>query len=109
MKKIFQFLGLFFATVLFLSIEIKDKTIFGHIHTMISPSTRAAQNAIASFFNRSVDNTHSYSKRLFDNSIPKAKDSIKSKMSSSKKVGKPLEEITHLEKEELDELIKSHN
>lgn len=110
MKKILGIFGIFIATVIFLSIEIGNKPIFGHIYNVISPATKGAQNATENFFDRSVNKTEKYSKKLFDNSIPKVKDSVKSKMSAvKKKAAEPLEDITEREKEQLDELIKSHN
>lgn len=109
MKKIFACLAIFAATVLFLSIEIGNKPIFAHIYKAISPATKAAQNATENFFNSSVDNTQKYSQKLFDNSVPRVKDSVKSKASSLKReVVAPAEKITPKEREELDDLIKSH-
>ncbi len=109
MKKCLQFFGIFVATVLFLSIEIGNKPIFSHIYKAISPATKAAQNATENFFNNSVDSTQKYSHKLFDNSVPRVKDSVKSKASSLKReVAEPAEKITREEKEELDDLIKSH-
>lgn len=109
MKKILGIIGIFVATVIFLSIEIGNKPIFTHLYKVISPATKGAQHATENFFNRSVTNTESFSKKIFDNSIPKVKDSVKSKMSSvRKKNAEPLEDITEREKEQLDDLIKSH-
>lgn len=109
MKKALQIFGIFVATILFLSIEIKDRPIFSHIYKAISPATKAAQNATENFFNSSVDNTQKYSHKLFDNSVPKLKDSVRSKASAIEKKGlAPAERITTEEKEELDDLIKSH-
>lgn len=109
MKKVLGVLGIFIATVLFLSIEVGNKPIFGHIYKMISPATKGAQEATEGFFNRSMNKTEKYSKKLFDNSIPKVNDSVKSKMSSvKKKTTEPLEDITEREKEQLDDLIKTH-
>lgn len=110
MKVALSIFGIFIATVLFLSIEIKDKPIFGHIYQFISPATKGAQDATENFFNRSVNKTQVYSKKLFDNSEPRVKDAVKSKMSSvKKKSAEPLEDLTERDKEQLDELIKSHN
>ena len=109
MKYGFGVLGIFIATVLFLSIEVSDKPIFAHIYKVISPATTAAQEATENFFDSSINKTQRYSKKLFDNSVPKVGDSVKSKMSGLKKqVGVPAEQITKKEKLELDELIKSH-
>lgn len=110
MKTALKLFAMFAVTVLFLSIDIKGKTIFAHMYQFISPATKTAQNAVEDFFDSSVDTTQSYSKKIFDNSVPKVKDSVKAKMSGLKKGPgtPPQEEITIEEKEELDELIKSH-
>ena len=109
MRTILGAVGIFFATVLFLSIEIKQKPIFGHIYGLISPATRGAQRATENFFGSSYEKTHRYSKRLFENSVPNG-DTVRSKMSASAKrnVGEPAEKIYEEEKEKLDDLIKSH-
>lgn len=109
MKSLLQFIGVFIFSVLFLSVEIKNDTIFDHIYDVISPMTRSAQAATEKFFGRSVNKTQHYSKKLFDNSVPKLKDSVKSKMSSVHKTNRPpQEDIPVDDREELDELIKSH-
>lgn len=109
MRTILGAVGIFFATVLFLSIEIKEKPIFGHIYNVISPATRSAQSGVENFFGSSYEKTHRYSKRLFENSVPKVGDSVKSRMSAAKRnVGEPAEKIYEEEKEKLDDLIKSH-
>ena len=110
MKIVLGCLGIFIATVLFLSIEVNNRPIFGHIYKTISPATKSAQDATEDFFGSSVKTTKTYSKKLFDNSNPRMRDSVKSKMSSVKKnVAAPLEEVSKEDKEELDELIKSHH
>lgn len=110
MKIVLGLFGLFIATILFLSIEIKQRPIFGHIYNFISPATKAGQAAVERFFDSSVDRTHHYSKKLFDNSVPRTRDSVKSRMSGVKKgAGAPEEVITVEEKKELDQLIKSHH
>ncbi len=76
---------------------------------MISPATRQAQSLAQSLFGNSVNQTKNYSRRLFDNSVPKMKDSVKSKMSGIKNSNNaPQEDITAKEKKQLDDLIKSH-
>jgi hypothetical protein len=106
MKTTLRVFGIFVATILFLSIEIGREPIFGHIYNVISPATKGAQKVAENFFGSSVDKTQDFSKKLFENSVPKVKDSVKSKMSAIK--NQPLEDITTEEKQELDELIKSH-
>lgn len=106
MKTTLRFFSIFVATVLFLSIEINNDHIFGHIYGLISPVTKGAQKVAESFFDSSVEETQHFSKKLFDNSVPKLKDSVKSKMSAIQ--NQPEEKITIKEKQQLDELIKSH-
>lgn len=109
MKTTIQFFSIFIATTLFLSIELNDRTIFNHIYQVISPATQSAQSAVENFFDSSLNSTQHYSKKLFDNSVPKFKDSVKSKMSGIKKIkNTPQEEIPSEDRQELDELIKSH-
>lgn len=96
---------------LFLSITVKNKPIFNYVYDMTSPVTKYAQNATENFFDRSVNSTEKYSKKLFDNSVPKVKDSVKSKLSSTLKqaaAAEPEEKILESEKKELDQLIKNH-
>jgi hypothetical protein len=109
MKTFFKIFGIFLSTILFLSIEVRDETIFSHIYSGISPATKMVQTSVERFFDSSLNNTHRYSKKLFENSVPKLKDSVKSKMSSSKKIyTQPQEDILINEKQELDDLIKSN-
>lgn len=112
MKTAFKITGLLFGFLLFLSITINDKPIFSHIYKVISPATTYSQEAVASFFNRSMNSTEKYSKKLFDNSVPKGvKDTVDSKLSSTMKKAaaqEPEEKILDSEKRELDQLIKNH-
>ena len=109
MKSMLKIFGLLIAFLLVMSISVNDKPLFGHIYEMISPATKSAQNATEGFFKRSMSSTQSYAKKLFDNSVPRVKDSVKSKLSSTRKeVAEPAERITEEEKEQLDDLIKNH-
>lgn len=109
MKTFFKITGLLALFLAILSIRIDDKPIFTHIYKVISPATKYAQNATEGFFNRSMTTTQSYSKKLFDNSVPKVKDKVNSKLSAIKTSGgEPAEKITEDEKEQLDDLIKNH-
>ena len=110
MKSAFKLVGLFTAFILFLSITIKNRTIFDYCYDVISPVTIAAQRATEDFFHRSISGTKTYSKKIFDNSVPRLKDSVKSKMASpqSRAFIEPEEVITVQEKEELQDLIKNH-
>lgn len=112
MRTLFKITGLLFGFLIFLSVTINDKPIFSYIYKVISPMTTASQEAVASFFNRSVNSTEKYSKKLFDNSVPKGmKDSVDSKLSSTLKKAsakEPQEQIHESEKRELNQLIKNH-
>jgi hypothetical protein len=108
-KAALKTVGLLLGFLFFLCITISSKPIFNHIYGLISPATSYVQNATEDFFSRSVSGTRTYSKKLFDNSVPKLRDSVGSKLSSNlKKVNEPEEKITHEEKAELDQLIKNH-
>ncbi len=108
MKSALKISGLFTIFIFVLSIRIRGKTIFDGIYQVISPATIAAQKATENFFMRSISGTQSYSKKMFDNSIPNLKDSVKSKLASPKADGVPQEVINVQEKEELNDLIKNH-
>jgi hypothetical protein len=108
MKTIFQTLGLSLLIVLFLSIQISNRTIFDHVYSVISPVTKASQRSVEHFLAESFSSTTDYSKKLFDNSVPKVKDSVKSKMSASKSSGEPEEILTNKDRSELNDLIKKH-
>jgi hypothetical protein len=110
MKIALRVLGIFVGVVLLLCITIKDRTIFAHIYNVISPVTVATQEYAEDLFGHSVAATRRYTKKLFDNSVPKIKDSIQSQQAApSRKPGLPEEAIEVEEKEELDELIKTHH
>ena len=108
MKTALKIAGIVIGLILFLSITVKDKPIFAHIYSLISPITTASQRATEGFFARSVNSTQRYSKKLFDNSTPNM-DTVKSQMSGiQKKVADPAEDISDKEKRQLDQLIRSH-
>ncbi|HXH73389.1 MAG TPA: hypothetical protein VNJ08_00375 [Bacteriovoracaceae bacterium] len=102
-----RLLGLSVALILVLSITIKGETIFAHIYSAISPVTTTAQNAAENLFSKSYQASSNYTKKLFDNSVPKVKDSVRSGLSAPIKKGMPEEDITIHEKAELDQLIKT--
>ena len=110
MKSIFKTIGILTAFLCFLSINVDGKPIFNSIYRVISPITLSAQEVTEAFLKRSVSNTKDYSKKIFDNSVPKVKDTVKSKFSAHQKViHLPVEEkITDGDREELDALIKNH-
>lgn len=108
-----KFCGILVGFFLFLSVTVKNKPIFYYVYDVTSPATKYVQSATENFFDRSVNSTEKYSKKLFDNSIPKVKDSVDSKLSSTLKRAaatgaEPEEKILESEKKELDQLIKNH-
>ncbi len=108
MKTFLRVCGVSIAVVFFLSITISERPIFYYIYTTISPVTNSIQNFTESIFSRSFQSTTAYTKKLFNNSVPKVRDSINSKLSAATKAA-PKESITAKEKQQLDELIKSHH
>jgi hypothetical protein len=109
LKKSLQISGTLTAFLLFLSITINDKPVFSYVYDLISPVTKYAQNHIQSFFNKSLDTSETYSKKIFANSVPHFNDSVRSKLASGKRTaGAPLENIELEDKQELDQLIKNH-
>lgn len=108
MRTALKITGLLLGFFFFLCITVKEKPIFVHVYNLVSPATNFVQDATEGFFQRSVASTQTYSKKLFDNSVPKVKDSVRSKMSSTAKASEPAERITAEEKAELDALIKNH-
>lgn len=94
--------------VFLLSINIQGRPVFSHIYKFISPATKHAQQSAEDLMEKSLSTTRKYSKKLFDNSVPRMKDSVKSKLSSTQREGEPAEKITEKEKSELDALIKNH-
>ncbi len=108
-KTAFSIFGLLVGFLLFMSITVGNKPMFSYVYEFISPATKYAQNKAEDFFAQSFESTQSYSKKIFDNSVPKIKDSVKSKFSAQKKMGgEPEEKITTQDKQELNQLIKNH-
>ena len=105
----FKIISLSLVIIFILSININQKPAFYYINEAISPLMETAQKGVENFFQRSLHGTKIYSKKIFENSVPKVNDSIKSKLSShrNKDLG-PLEEIKTEEKAELDELIRKY-
>jgi Pyruvate/2-oxoacid:ferredoxin oxidoreductase gamma subunit len=109
-KTIIKVTGLLILLVLVLSIDISGKPLFSYIYKTISPTTKLVQKKAAVILDDSIQSTKTYTQQIFDNSVPKFKDSVKSKLSSIKKKtpNEPAENITEDEKEELNDLIKNH-
>lgn len=99
-----------FATVFVLCLTVNGKPIFDSVYSVLSHVTVPVQAAAMSVFSGAVDSTQEYSKKIFNNSVPKMKDAVKSRASAPKRTdaGAPSEVIHVEEKEELDDLIKSH-
>lgn len=111
MKKALQILGICFITIFFVSLTVNQKTVFSYIYGVISPVTTATQSLAYSVGNKAAYTTKYYTNKLFNNSLPKkkVKDTISSKLAATQKqAAAPLEKVEVKEKEELDELIKSH-
>lgn len=110
MRSLLTSFSLLFFFLIFLSITVDDRPIFTYIYKSISPVTTAAQELVEGFFNRSIAGTKTYSRKIFDNSVPKIKDSVKSKLSSQLKNQDNVfeEKITEEDRSELDALIKNH-
>ena len=109
MKTFLKLAGLFLLMLILLCITVKDQPMFGHIYKVISPATTFVQDKAESFFASSFSTTQKYSKKLFSNSMPKVKDAVVSKQAApTREKAEPLEKITVEEKEQLDDLIKSH-
>lgn len=109
MKTLITIAGVFTLTVLFLCVNIGGKPIFEPIYSVLSHVTVPVQNATVSLLGSAFNSTQDYSRKLFHNSVPKVKDAVKSRASAPVRAGgEPSEVILVEEKEELDELIKSH-
>ncbi len=106
MTKLIKIIGFTFLLIIVLSITIDDRTIFHHIYSPLSKLTIPAQEITENLVSKGVRSTASYSKKLFANSIPRVKDSVKSKLSAPIKSGLPGEYVDNVDKEKLDELLK---
>lgn len=96
---------------LVLSITINGKTIFQHIYSVTSHVTVPVQNLTVGLVSKATDSTTQYTKKLFDNSVPKLKDSIRTKASAPQRKAnnqEPAEFIDEDEKQELDSLIRNY-
>lgn len=110
LKSILKYVSISLLIILILSVSINKKPTFYYVYDIISPVTIKAQKEVESFFERSISGTKTYSKKIFENSVPKVNDSIKSKLSShrNKKLIHPQENIKDEEKAELDKLIRKY-
>jgi hypothetical protein len=109
-KSFIKTFGLFIFFLMLMSITVDRKPLFSHIYSVTSPLTQSAQELTEDFFAKSMASTKVYSQKLFDNSVPKVRDAVGSKLSSHKKTLQqiPSEEVTPQEKAQLDDLIKNY-
>lgn len=108
MKTLLKYSIVIAFTIFCLSLTVDQKPIFGYVYKWISPLTRGIQGTTEDFFKKSVNSTSDYSRKIFDNSVPKLKDTVRSKMSSTKAASEPLDKVTPEDRAQLDDLIKSH-
>jgi hypothetical protein len=108
MKTVFKLLGCSLITLVILSVEVNNRPIFLHIYHYISPMIKFAQTKTSQFFNQSMDRTSSYSKKIFDNSVPRIGQKLQAKSSPQFQSPPAQEDIHHNEKAELEQLIKTH-
>ena len=109
MKTALQIFGICALTIFVLCMNVNGRPIFEPVYSVLSHMTIPFQKATGSLLTSAFDSTQDYSRRLFNNSVPKMKDAVKSRSAAPiRKSGEPSEQILVREKEELDELIKSH-
>jgi hypothetical protein len=110
MGRSIKVLGLLFAFILFLSITIKERPVFSYIYEILSPISVPAQKHLSLILHDTMVSTQEFSRKLFNNSIPRAKDTVNSKLSSNKKfdVEKNLDAASDEDRAQLEALIKNH-
>ena len=110
MKSLLKAVAVCFLTIFVLCLNVNGKPIFEPVYSVLSHMTVPFQNGTESLLASVFSSTQDYSRKLFNNSVPKVKDAVKSRAAAPvrKSGGAPSEEILVEEKEELDELIKSH-
>ncbi len=110
MKTALKIAGLCLLTTFILCMNVNGKPLFGPVYSVLSHITVPFQQMTGSLLSSAFDSTQNYSRKIFHNSVPKVKDAVKSQASAPvRKNGEPSEEILKEEKEELDDLIKSHH
>ncbi len=112
MRTLLKIVGLCFLTVFALCLNVNGKPVFEPVYSVLSHLTIPFQNATGSLLSSAMNSTQEYSRKLFNNSVPKVRDAVKSRASAPSRSfvkGPPSEEIMVEEKEELDDLIKSHH
>lgn len=103
-------------TIFILCLNVNGKPIFYPIYSALSLITVPLQSATESILGSAFESGQDYTKRIFNNSVPKVRDAVKSRASAparlsvnKKTSGEPKEEILPDEREELDDLIKAHH
>ncbi|MFL5786210.1 MAG: hypothetical protein ACJ76H_16445 [Bacteriovoracaceae bacterium] len=110
MKTALKIAGICFLTIFILCLNVNGRPMFEPVYSALSHVTIPFQNATGSLFASMFSSTQDYSRKLFNNSVPKVKDAVKARASGPmRSSGEPHETILVEEKEELDELIKSHH
>ncbi len=109
MKTALKIVAVCALTVFVLCLNVNGRPMFEPVYSVLSHITIPFQNVTGSVLASALTSTQDYSRRLFNNSVPKVRDAVKSRASGPvRKSGEPSEEILVEEKVELDELIKSH-
>lgn len=103
MKKLLFALGMFVATFLLLSIELKGKPLFSHLHEFALPATRGFQRGAEKLVGGGLGRTRDVGEQLFNNTIPK------SAVKLPEMIKAPEENIPEAQKKELDSLIKDYS
>ncbi len=111
MNALIKIVGICVVTVFVLCLNVKGKPLFEPVYKILSHISIPVQNATRSLFASALQSGQEYSRKLFHNSVPKVRDAVKSRASAPSRTagGEPKEEILVEEKEELDDLIKSHH
>ena len=103
-KFVLKFLITFTFCFVVLSFNVSNKPLFYHISEVTGPVGADIQDSIS----KSFQHTYSKSKKLFTNSVPQFKDSVKSKKSGINKKSQKLEELKKDEIKKLDEIIRKN-
>jgi hypothetical protein len=107
MIKTFKFL-LFACLLIFaLSWKYEGKTLFSYAYKYTSELSKPTQEVATEYYNKGLYSTRKISRDLFENSVPKIKDSVKSKLSSKKISNEEKEEINEEDKKKLENLLEN--
>ena len=110
MKTILKCVGVCSLTIFLLCLNVNGKPIFESVYSVLSHVTIPFQNVAESWVASAFESTQEYSRKIFQNSLPKVKDSVKSRLAApARSSGRPAEEILVEEKEQLADLIKHHH